>query len=176
MKIKSYLALTSLFLLGTMPMAYGMEDNFNFISDNQNSVKRKSTFIVPQKKLSNGKNWEKDVFLQQGPTCCSHAVSECLKYVHGRDRILPYYLHKTAHLNYGIVEIVEQGGACSKMKCNSVECLLKTQTKNGVTDGKLSSISFMGKRTNQHAKAIEGLNGEDSLNFGSFKIDHFART
>jgi hypothetical protein len=42
----------------------------------------------------------------------------------------------------------KKSSACSKMKCNSVECLLKKQTKNGVTDGKLSSINVMGKRAN----------------------------
>jgi hypothetical protein len=59
-------------------------------------------YKIPSKILNNGILWENDVYKQQGPTCAAHAVSECLKYVHGRNNILPYYLHKYTQYHYGI--------------------------------------------------------------------------
>ena len=46
------------------------------------------------------------------------------------------------------------------MKCNPVKCLLETKTQNGVANEEISPFSGSGKRTNQHAKAIEGIHGE----------------
>lgn len=54
-------------------------------------------FRIPRVTLHNGVHWEHDISSQNGGTCCSHAVTECLKYIHARARILPYYLHKNAH-------------------------------------------------------------------------------
>lgn len=54
-------------------------------------------FRIPRVTLHNGVHWENDISFQNRSTCCSHAVTECLKYIHARARILPYYLHKNAH-------------------------------------------------------------------------------
>ena len=57
--------------------------------------------------------------------------------------------------------------AGSKMKCNTVECLLKKQTKNGVANGIIRTIKIRGKGENGAALAIEGFDYTDCISVGS---------
>lgn len=60
------------------------------------------TYKIPKRMLSNGTSWEMEPAHQEKTsTCTSHAVVECLKYVHKRNRIHPYYLHHYAHFHLG---------------------------------------------------------------------------
>ena len=57
--------------------------------------------------------------------------------------------------------------ACSKMKCNTVKCLLETKTQNGVANEEVSPINGRGKGANKHAQAIKDITVEDSLSNGA---------
>ena len=49
----------------------------------------------------------------------------------------------------------------SKMKCNALECLLKTQAQKGVANEKISPINSMGKNKDSDVKAIGVIINED---------------
>ena len=55
----------------------------------------------------------------------------------------------------------EQQKPGSKMKCNSLECLLKTQAQKGVANEKISPINSMGKNKDSDVKAIGVIINED---------------
>lgn len=58
---------------------------------------RPTEYKIPTKILANGNDWEDEILIQENGTCVSHAVSDCLMYIHGQDDIMPSYLHKVAH-------------------------------------------------------------------------------
>lgn len=84
--------ITSIIVFGLSSVAWGMGSE-------------PEEFRIPRVTLHNGVHWENDISSQNGGTCCSHAVTECLKYIHARARILPYYLHKNAHHYLGTTKI-----------------------------------------------------------------------
>jgi hypothetical protein len=53
------------------------------------------------------------------------------------------------------------------MKCNTVDCLLNKQTKNGVANEIIGTIKIRGKRENGAALAIEGFGYRDCISVGS---------
>ena len=62
------------------------------------------------------------------------------------------------------------------MKCNTVECLLKKQTKNGVANGIIRTIKIRGNGENGAALAIEGFDYTDCISVGSVQVNNFTRT
>ena len=78
-------------------------------------------------------------------------------------RILFHVSFKSFHINFGSRLIagtfwLKPG---SKMKCNALECLLKTQAQKGVANEKVSPINSMGKNKDSYVKAIGVIINED---------------
>ena len=63
----------------------------------------------------------------------------------------------------------------SKMKCNTLKCMLKNKTQKGIANEIIQAAELRRKSKNSTIKAILSIDKEDSLENWSFEINNFTR-